>query len=41
MIIVCQATCRQDRPETKLGEFPELIISLPRDNRSAAGDEPE
>ena len=27
--------------ETKLGEFTEFIITLPRDNRSAAGEAPE
>jgi signal transduction histidine kinase len=27
--------------ETKLGQFTEFIITLPRDNRSAAGEEPE
>ena len=27
--------------ETKLGEFTEFIITLPRDNRAAAGKEPE
>jgi GAF domain-containing protein len=27
--------------ETKLGEFTEFIITLPRDNRTAAGEEPE
>jgi signal transduction histidine kinase len=39
-IIVKQHGGRID-VETKLGEFTEFIITLPRDNRSAAGKEPE
>ena len=39
-IIVKQHGGRID-VETKLGEFTEFIITLPRDNRLAAGEEPE
>jgi two-component system, NtrC family, sensor kinase len=27
--------------ETKVGEFSEFIITLPRDDRTASGEEPE
>jgi two-component system NtrC family sensor kinase len=39
-IIVKQHGGRID-VETKLGEFTEFIITLPRGDRTAAGEEPE